>query len=111
MYLNRNRNGYGWYSHVKTKDMGGNEMSHYLNFSFKKDCEPLDDELNEKGSLEGELYFIDKRGRKRKVFPVVKEYNGIKYFEFKLLELDGANNSSKMFGAESKVEQSERPFY
>lgn len=111
MYLNRNRTGYGWYSLVKSKDMGGNELTHYLNFSFKKDCEPLDDELNEHGSYEGELVFIDKKGKKRKVFPIVKEYNGLKYFEFKLLDADGVQNTSKMFGAKPTLEPDELPFY
>lgn len=110
MYLNRNRTGYGWYSHVKTKDMGGNEMSHYLNFSFKKDHEPLADELNDKGSYEGELYFIDKRGIKRKVFPIVKEYNGLKYFEFKLMPEETEASTSKA-SSDVKVESDELPFY
>lgn len=112
MYLNRNRSGYGWYSLVKSKDMGGNEMSHYMNFSFKKDCEPMDMELNDRGSYEGELYFIDKRGIKRKVFPIVKEYNGLKYFEFKLLSEETSNNASAdSTSTDVKVESDELPFY
>lgn len=109
MYLNRSKNGFGWYSNIKTKDAGGNELSHYLQVSFKKGCEPTDSELTN-GAYEGELYFIDKQGHKRKVFPIVKEYNGLKYFEFKLLESD-APKESKMFGGENRVEPEELPFY
>ena len=88
MFLNRNKNGYGWYSQVKTKE-GESENVAYLNFSFKKGCEPDRFDLTEYGSYEGELIFRDRTGKERKVFPLAKEYNGMKHVEFKLLEAEG----------------------
>ena len=85
MYLNRNKNGYGWYSQVRTKE-GESEIIGYLNFGFKKGCEPLPTECTEYGSYSGELIFRDSTGAERKVFPVVKEWNGVKHIELKLLE-------------------------
>lgn len=82
MYLNKSKKGFGWYVTVK-KDSKGNETDPcYLNFSFKKDCEP--DNLSESGSYEGELYFIDKDNRKRKVFPYVDTYDNS--VRFKILD-------------------------
>lgn len=82
MYLNKSKKGFGWYATVK-KDSKGNETDTlYLNFSFKKDCEP--DILSESGSYEGELYFIDKDNRKRKVFPYVDTYDNS--IRFKILD-------------------------
>ena len=88
MFLNRNKNGYGWYSQVKTKE-GESENVAYLNFSFKKGCEPDRFDLTEYGSYEGDLIFRDRTGKERKVFPLAKEYNGMKHIEFKLLEAEG----------------------
>lgn len=85
MYLNRNKNGYGWFSQIKSKE-GESLNVAYINFSFKKGTEPLDNELNEYGSYEGELIFRDSTGAERKVFPIAKEWNGKKSVEFKLLE-------------------------
>ena len=90
MYLNRNKNGYSWYATIKSKDKGGNETMAYLNFSFKKGFEPMPNELTgEYGSYEGELIFRDTTGAERKVFPIAKEYNGIKSVELKLLGKEG----------------------
>ena len=88
MFLNRNKNGYGWYAQVKTKE-GESENVAYLSFSFKKGCEPDRFDLTEYGSYEGELIFRDRTGKERKVFPLAKEYNGTKHVEFKLLEAEG----------------------
>lgn len=85
MYLNRNKNGYGWYSQVKTKE-GESEVVAYINFSFKKGCDPLPEQLNEYGSYEGELIFRDSTGAERRVFPIAKEWNDRRSVEFKLLE-------------------------
>ena len=85
MFLNRNKNGYGWYSQVKTKE-GESENVGYINFSFKKGCEPDRFDLTEYGSYEGELIFRDTTGKERKVYPIAKEYNGIKYVELKLMD-------------------------
>lgn len=85
MYLSRNKKGYGWYSQIKSKE-GESENVGYLNFTFKKGCDPMPEELNEYGSLQGELIFKDSTGAERKVFPIAKEWNGQKSIEFKLLE-------------------------
>lgn len=87
MYLQRKTKGYGWYAKVKTKEQGGAEFTDYINFSFKRDCEPT--ELNEYNSYEGELFFRDSTGKERKVFPIVKYYNDSTHIEFKLLEAEG----------------------
>lgn len=85
MYLNRNKNGYGWYSQVKSKD-GDNEVTAYINFSFKKGTEPSPQELTEYGSYQGELIFRDSTGKERRVFPIAKEYNSIRRVDFMLMD-------------------------
>ena len=85
MYLNRNKSGYGWYSQIKSKE-GESEVMAYMRFSFKKGTEPLREELSEYGSYQGELVFRDTTGKERKVYPIAKEYNGIKYVELKLMD-------------------------
>ena len=85
MYLNRNKSGYGWYSQIKSKE-GESEVMAYMRFSFKKRTEPLREELSEYGSYQGELIFRDTTGKERKVYPIAKEYNGIKYVELKLMD-------------------------
>ena len=85
MFLNKNKNGYGWHSTVKTKD-GESEVVAYINFSFKKGTEPTPQQLSEYGSYEGELIFRDSTGAERKVFPIAKEWNDRRSVEFKLLE-------------------------
>lgn len=91
MFLNKNKNGYGWYSTVKTKD-GESEVVAYINFSFKKGTEPAPQQLSEYGSYEGELIFRDSTGAERKVFPIAKEWNEKKSVEFKLLETTNEYN-------------------
>lgn len=86
MYIQKSNNGYSWYSKVKSKDMGGNELEGYLTFFFKKGYEPQPQELNDRHAYEGELYFRDSTGKERKVFPRVNEYNGNKTIQFMLLE-------------------------
>lgn len=110
MFINKKKKGYGWYSKVSSKDMQSNEeISTYINFSFKKDCEPNVD------ALEGDLYFIDKQGIRRKVFPVARDYKGNKYVEFKILDYEGQD--SKMMGGNRSdstktiISPSELPFY
>lgn len=84
MFLNRKQKGYGWYTKVESKD---NPTIHgYVNFSFKRGCEPTN--LTEFGSYSGDLYFIDKDGNKRKVFPYVEEYQGTISVKFKILEVE-----------------------
>ena len=85
MFLNRNKNGYGWYSQVKSK-AGESETVGYINFAFKKGCEPMPNELTEYGSYQGELIFRDTTGAERKVFPIAKEYAGNVHIELRLLE-------------------------
>lgn len=86
MFINKNKKGFGWYSVVSTEDIGLQDPL-YLNFSFKKGCNPDQSEYGEKGSIKGDLYFHSEKGI-RKVFPVAREYQGRVWIEFKLLELD-----------------------
>jgi len=120
MFLNKSRNGFTWYAHIKSTDQGGNELQHYLNFRFKKGCEPKAQDLNAHGSYEGELIFHDANGRQRKVFPVVNEYNGLKSIEFILMD-DGSkpvdlgftqDDVGSIFGQENTdVQPEDLPFY
>lgn len=118
MYLNRKQKGYGWYTKVVSKDLNTDaERTGYVNFSFKKDCEPTDDTLGEYGSYEADLYLIDKHG-KRRVFPTVHEYNGNSYIEFKILGYeDQKPTTNKMAGSRSDIGQTvdiepdDLPFY
>ena len=117
MFLNKKQKGYGWYTKVVSKDLNSDaERVGYINFSFKKDCEPTN--LNQNGSYVGDLYFIDQDNNKRKVFPVVKEFNGISSIEFKLLETeDNSIDNSKFGGKRSdsassiNISQEDLPWY
>jgi len=120
MFLNKSKNGFGWYAYIESEDKGGNKLSHYLNFRFKKGTEPRPDELNSKESYEGELVFIDKNGKQRRVFPIVKEYNGLKSFEFMLLGVEGAkpedlgftnDDVASIFGQDNDIKPEDLPFY
>lgn len=66
MYINKGKN--GWYIKVTSKDPGGNEVTGFMNVSFKRDTEPRDNEVSEYGSYQGDLFFRDKYGRERPVF-------------------------------------------
>lgn len=116
MFISKKQKGYGWYSKIISKDLNTNaERKGYIDFSFKKGCEPKQSELNDKNSLEADLYLIDINGQKRKVFPVVTEYNGITKVEFKILEVEGKSQTIKReqgnFGGEIDIEPNELPFY
>ena len=89
MYINKNKKGFGWHSSVSTKDLGLKDPI-YINWSFKKGCDPLPAEL-ENDSFKGDL-MIETAAGFRKVFPVAKEYNGRTYIEFKILELGGVQS-------------------
>ena len=109
MFINKKQKGYGWYSKITSKDMEGKETTAYINFSFKRDCEPNLD------TLEGDLYFVDKTGHRRKIFAVAREYNGQTSIDFKLLEDETEDNS--MFGGKrcdstkNIIEKNDLPFY
>lgn len=90
MFLNRNKKGFGWHATISTKDIGLKD-SLYMNFSFKKGCEPA-----ETDSIKGDLYFISEEGA-RKVYPVAKEYNGRVSIEYKLLELEEPKTPVKRY--------------
>lgn len=119
MFISRKRKGYGWYSKITTKDMGGNELTAYIDFVFKKECEPTN--LNEYGSLEGELIFRAKDGTERKVFPRVKNYNYQNYIEYMLLEETQPNiqkgyentnqNGIEQYDSKVDIEMDSLPFY
>ena len=98
MFINKNKKGFGWHLVIDTKELGLNEPL-YVNFSFKKGCEPAD--IN---SIKGDLYFVSEEGT-RKVFPVAKEYNGKVYVDYKLLELEEAKKPVKSY-KRSEVETS-----
>ena len=119
MFLKKSKNGFGWYAYIETEDQGGNKLSHYLNFRFKKGTEPKPHELNAKESYEGELIFRDANGKERRVFPVVHEYNGLKSIEFVLLgdgskpvDLGFTNDDvSSIFGKANEISPEDLPFY
>ena len=110
MFINKNKKGFGWYSVVSTEDIGLNDPL-YLNFSFKKDCNPDQSEYGEKGSIKGDLYFHSEKGI-RKVFPVAREYQGRVWIEFKLLELDPFDRPVKKYKrneVETHIDVQEEP--
>ena len=111
MYINKQKSGYGWYSKIVSKDLNTQaERLGYINFSFKKSCEPTN---LENGSLEGDLYFVDKQGNKRKVFPIAKERNGLIYIEYKLLEIENNSNfggNRANSGKSLNIEDEDLPF-
>lgn len=117
LFLNRQQKGYGWYAKVVSKDIGGNETTGYINFSFKRGFEP--NNLSDKGSYDGELYFIDKQGNKRKVFPIADEYRGVVNINFKLLEVEGKDTLPSSIETKKedepvsniKIEDISLPFY
>ena len=123
MYLNRNKSGYGWYSQIKSKE-GESEVMAYLNFSFKKGTEPAPQELTEYGSYQGELIFRDTTGKERRVFPIAKEYNGMKRVDFMLMSPENEYQDPEPSWRPKtepkwevngdtpvKIEQEELPFY
>ena len=111
MYINKRKNGFGWYSKIISKDLNTQaERLGYINFSFKKGCEPTN---LENGSLEGDLYFIDKQGNKRKVYPIAKESNGLINIEYKLLRIENNSNfggSRANSGKSIDIEDDDLPF-
>lgn len=121
MYLFRGMKGFSWYTKIISKDLNTNaEREGYINFTFKKGCDPKPEDLNDKNAYEGDLYFHDKNGCIRKVFPVVDEYNGNKKIEFKLLEAIGepkepvqtiTREQSSSGTTFDGISQDELPFY
>ena len=120
MYLFRGMKGFSWYTKIISKDLNTNaEREGYINFTFKKGCDPKQEELNDKNAYVGDLYFHDQNGNIRKVFPVVNEFNGNKKIEFKLLEIEGQkeavetitmqNNSGG--GGYEEIKADDLPFY
>ena len=116
MYINKSSTSYNWYTVVNKTGKGETiEKPAYISFSFKKGCDPKN--LNEYGSYEGDLYFIDKQGNKRKVFPYVNVYNDQKHIEFKILDIEGKQDNSMMGGPRSDtgksvgIEPDELPFF
>lgn len=98
MFISRNSKlNWKWYAKITTKDNGNNEFSDYIDFRFSKDCEPLQEDLNQYGSYEADLYLIDKEGRKRKVYPFVNYYNGNTKVEFRIMGIEGATPYDKGF--------------
>lgn len=115
MFLNRKQKGFGWYTKVDRKDIGL-EKPYYINFSFKKGCDPIEGELNDAGSMKCDLILKTAKGY-RQVFPVVNEYNGNTYLEYKILDLTDEpkpfmprNEEAKPFG-QLNVEPDDLPFY
>ena len=95
MYISRKQKGFGWYAKVKSKDMQGKESTAYVQFVFKKGCEPTPEELNEHGSVEADLILVEKGGKQRRVFPIAKTYTNQKgeevtYTEFMIMDYEFA---------------------
>ena len=118
MFIKRKQRGYGWYAKVVTKDMGGNELTDYINFTFKRGTEPIN--LNDYGAYEGELIFRNRDGSERRIFPIVKSYNDKTFIDFMLLEeqppieLKGYSNAPtglREYDEKTKIEMEELPFY
>ena len=107
MYITKSSKGFRWYTTVKKNDKGQDTSTQYINFTFKKDCEPRN--LNDKGSYEADLYLIDKLGNKRKVFPYVNEWQDHKSVEFKILDVEEQGNTDPRHDV--NVEPDELPFY
>ena len=113
MYINRNKKGYGWHSAVKNEQISTDPL--YIEFGFKKGCDPEEGELNENGSIKGDLILKTEMGY-RGVYPVMVEYNGRKWIEFKILEL---TDEPKPFRPQSdpkptntvQIEEGDLPFY
>ena len=84
IFISKNDKNNNWHSKIESKE-GESIVKAYLNFSFKKGCDPLPQDLNEYGSLAGDLFFRETNGTERKVFPIAKEWNGKKWVELRLL--------------------------
>ena len=104
MFLNKNKKGYGWHIKISTEDIGLKDPL-YMNFSFKKGCDPDKSEFPD-GSIKGDLLFRSEKGI-RKVYPTAHEYNGKVYIEYKLLELEGTEKADN----ELTIDPDELPFY
>ena len=77
MFLNRKKNGYGWFTVVNTDKKGdkvADSETKFIDFYFAKDCEPTPYELNEHQSYQGDLFLRDTTGAERKVFPYIDDY-------------------------------------
>lgn len=112
MYINKNRKGFGWHSTVKNEQISPDPL--YINFSFKKGCDPEEAELTD-GPLKGDLILKTAMGY-RQVYPVMVEFNGNKWIEFKILEL---TDEPKPYRPQSdpqptntvQIEEGDLPFY
>ena len=115
MYLNKSKRGIGWYSVIQ-KNYSGEKMEkcEFLNFIFKKGCEP------EEESISGDLFFVDSYGKKRLVLPYVDDFNGSRQIKFRLMdELHKVSEEDKkmMGGAKSDsgksldINPDDLPFY
>ena len=106
MFLNKAKKGFGWYIAVK-KDSKGQETEQpmYVNFTFKRDCEPTN--LNDKGSYDADLYLIDKQGNRRRVFPYINEWGDHRSVEFKIMDVEEAQK----LDVNVKIGPEELPFY
>ena len=114
MYLNKSSKGIGWYSYIKKNQRSENvENAPTLNFVFKKDTEP------EANTIEGDLFFIDRMGNKRMVFPYVNDWNGNRRIEFRIMGCEKQVQSPLPFYGEEEtepvqdveIESSDLPFY
>jgi hypothetical protein len=93
MYLSRKQKGFGWYAKVKSKDMQGKESTAYVQFAFKKGCEPTPEELNQNGSVECDLLLVESGGKQRRVFPIARTYTNqsgqeVNYVEFMIMDYE-----------------------
>lgn len=105
MYINKSDKGYGYYSTIKSKDKNGNEVTAFMNINFKKGTEP------EEKSIQGELYFIDEFGDKRKAFfNAFKKNDGSTAVGLFLLGPEGTGSVPMGFKVE-EIKPDDLPFY
>jgi hypothetical protein len=108
MYINKNKNGYGYFSTVKSKDKKGEEIVGFLSVNFKQGTEP-DGE-----SYKGDLFLIDEDGLKRKAFfHAFKRADGTPSVGLMLMgtEADELKEQSKQKVIIEEIKADDLPFF
>lgn len=107
MFLTRGK--FGWFIPIKSKDIGGNELSQNLQVSFKKGTEIDETLLNEYGSVPARMY-IETNGERRECFlSVYLRKNG--ETGMKMVILDNENELEKPKKRGIQIDESDLPFY
>ena len=105
VYLTKGK--YGWFVPVKTKDLGGNELMQNIQVTWKKDTEPLDEELNEHGSIPCKMFIETDRERREAFLGVYQRKDGQMGLKIVILE----NQIKPKKKEELKIDESDLPFY